>query len=153
MVAAPVVAAPVVAAPVVAATDAVKFVVTSDWGSGFNGDVTIKNITTAAMANWTVTFNFDGQISSLWNGVLVSRSGSLYTVRNESWNGALAVGASATFGFSANPGGAAAVLRNLTLVGTPIAAKATATLAQPLATNEKLLAAYFEEWGIGGLNS
>jgi cellulase/cellobiase CelA1 len=115
-----VVAAPT---PTVAATSssAVAFSVTSDWGSGFNGDVTVRNTTSAAYANWTVEFDFDGQISSLWNGVIASRSGSHYTVRNESWNGSLVAGSSTAFGFTANPGGTSAVLRNLTLVGSATA--------------------------------
>jgi hypothetical protein len=99
-------------------TTAVQFAVTSDWGSGFNGDVTIRNTTGTAYGSWTVEFDFDGQITTLWNGVIASRSGSRYTVRNESWNGSLAAGGSTTFGFTATPGGSAAVLRNITLVGS-----------------------------------
>ena len=99
-------------------TTAVQFAVTSDWGSGFNGDVTIRNTTGTAYGSWTVEFDFDGQITTLWNGVIASRSGSRYTVRNESWNGSLAAGGSTTFGFTATPGGSSAVLRNITLVGS-----------------------------------
>ncbi len=99
-------------------TTAVQFAVTSDWGSGFNGDVTIRNTTGTAYGSWTVEFDFDGQITTLWNGVIASQSGSRYTVRNESWNGSLAAGGSTTFGFTATPGGSAAVLRNITLVGS-----------------------------------
>ena len=58
---------------------AVTLSVTSDWGSGFNGDVTVRNTTSTAYANWTVDFDFDGQISSLWNGVITSHSGKHYT--------------------------------------------------------------------------
>ena len=99
-------------------TTAVQFAVTSDWGSGFNGDVTIRNTTGTAYGSWTVEFDFDGQITTLWNGVIASRSGSRYTGRNESWNGSLAAGGSTTFGFTATPGGSSAVLRNITLVGS-----------------------------------
>ena len=97
---------------------AVTLSVTSDWGSGFNGDVTVRNTTSTAYANWTVDFDFDGQISSLWNGAIASHSGNHYTVRNASWNGSVAAGSSTTFGFTATPGGSSAVLRNLTLVGS-----------------------------------
>ncbi|MGI9178277.1 MAG: cellulose binding domain-containing protein, partial [Pirellulales bacterium] len=109
----------VVAAPTATVTVApVSFAVTSDWGSGFNGNVTVRNTSGAASAGWTVAFDFDGQITTLWSGVIASQSGSHYTVRNEAWNGALAANASTTFGFTATPGGSAAVLRNLTLVGS-----------------------------------
>ena len=103
--------------PEPAPTDpAVAFIVTSDWGSGFNGDLTVTNTGTAAITEWEVSFDFDGEIASLWNGEIVSRSGSRYTVTNTSWNGSLAAGGSATIGFTASPGGAAAVLRNVAVV-------------------------------------
>jgi len=93
--------------------------------------VTVRNTTTTAYGSWTAAFDFDGQITSLWNGVIASHSGSRYTVRNESWNGSLAAGASTTFGFTGTPGGSAAVLRNLTLVGsaTPTPTPTPATLS------------------------
>jgi GH18 family chitinase len=108
----------------------VQFKVTSDWGSGFNGDVTVKNTGTTALADWSVTFDFNGTISSLWNGTIAGRQGATYTVKAASWNGTLAPGASATFGFTASPGGSAAVLTNLSLVGvtpTPVPVTPTPT--------------------------
>ncbi|MFM7136988.1 MAG: cellulose binding domain-containing protein, partial [Planctomycetota bacterium] len=112
---------PMPPAPAPSPTGSVSFAVTSDWGSGFNGDVTVRNTGTSALASWTVSFDFDGTITTLWNGVIAERSGSRYTVRNEQWNGTLAAGAATSFGFTASPGGASAVLRNLTLVGTATA--------------------------------
>ncbi|MEU7870428.1 cellulose binding domain-containing protein [Dactylosporangium sp. NPDC049140] len=53
---------------------------------------------TGGTARWTLA---GGQsISQVWNGLL-STSGSTATVANESYNGALAAGASTTFGFLA----------------------------------------------------
>ncbi len=172
----------------------VAFKVTSDWGSGFNGDVTVTNTGTAPLSDWTVTFDFDGTISSLWNGTIAGRQGSTYTVKPASWNGTLAAGASATLGFTASPGGSGAVLRNLTLVGaavtptpepaptpaptptptpTPVPTPAptpvptpiptpnptpvptptpTPGAELPIASHDKVMAAYFPEWGIYGRN-
>ncbi|MFM7291181.1 MAG: glycosyl hydrolase family 18 protein [Planctomycetia bacterium] len=96
----------------------VQFKVVSDWGTGFNGDVTVTNNGTTTLTDWAVTFDFDGQISSLWNGSITSHVGSKYAVKSAGWNGTLVPGASATFGFGASPGGASATLRNLTLDGT-----------------------------------
>jgi|GEM_PF-1650301 len=113
---------------------AVQFAVTSNWGSGFNGDVTIRNTTGLAYGSWTVEFDFDGQITTLWNGVIASQSGSRYTVRNESWNGSLAAGGSTTFGFTATPGGSAAVLRNITLIGSAAATPTPTPIPTPTPT-------------------
>jgi endoglucanase len=73
---------------------------TSAWSGGFQGEVTIKNTGTAASRSWTATWTMPAgsSVASLWNGVL-STSGSAVTVRNADHNGALAAGASATFGF------------------------------------------------------
>ncbi|WP_377269880.1 cellulose binding domain-containing protein [Peterkaempfera sp. SMS 1(5)a] len=78
------------------------------WQGGFQGEVSVANSGTSAITGWTVTLTLpDGeQITQLWNGTL-STSGSTATVRNVSWNGALAAGASATFGFLASTGGTA----------------------------------------------
>jgi chitinase len=193
--------------PPPAASAGIGFKVVSDWGSAFNGDITITNTGSSTLADWTVTFDFDGQISGLWNGTIAGRQGSTYTVKPASWNATLAPGATANFGFTAGPGGSNAVLRNLTLVGvapapapmptpepapqpapTPAPAPAPAPTPSPeptptpapaptpapvpapspaptpapqpgvpgaelpIAAHDKVLAAYFPEWGIYGRN-
>lgn len=82
------------------------FKVTNSWGGGFQGEVTVKNTGTAAITGWTASWTSQSAITQLWGGKL-TQSGSAVTVRNESYNGALAAGASTTFGFLAS--GAASV--------------------------------------------
>jgi lysophospholipase L1-like esterase len=81
--------------------------VTGQWSDGFQGEVTVHNGTTSALSGWTATFAFDGgqRISQAWNAT-VTQSGAAVTARNAGWNGALAPGASATFGFLASGSGA-----------------------------------------------
>lgn len=57
---------------------------------------------TTAVNGWTVRWTLgNGQsISQVWNGTL-STSGSTVTVRNATYNGSLAPGGTATFGFLA----------------------------------------------------
>ncbi|WP_239104235.1 cellulose binding domain-containing protein [Microbispora corallina] len=57
----------------------------------------------AAVNGWTVKWTWPGgqTFSSVWNGTQ-SVSGSSVTVRNASYNGSIAAGASTTFGFTAN---------------------------------------------------
>ncbi|MFC4014342.1 glycoside hydrolase family 6 protein [Nonomuraea purpurea] len=76
--------------------------VTSQWQGGFQAEVSVKNTGTSPIAGWRVGWTFpNGQtISQLWNGTL-SGSGTV-TVTNLNWNGALAAGATTTFGFLAN---------------------------------------------------
>lgn len=77
--------------------------VTNDWGSGFNADVTVRNRGSAATTSWLLEFDFAGTITSIWNASIVSKTGNHFVVKNESWNGALVAGGSATFGFTATP--------------------------------------------------
>ncbi|GGK66451.1 hypothetical protein Sme01_10790 [Sphaerisporangium melleum] len=81
---------------------AATYRVTSQWGGGFQGEIAVRNSGTAALTSWAVTFTFpNGQtISQMWGG-RYTQSGSSVTVRNETWNGSLAPGASTTAGFTA----------------------------------------------------
>ncbi|MGW4639942.1 cellulose binding domain-containing protein [Sphaerisporangium sp. NPDC004334] len=86
------------------------YAVTNSWPGGFQGEVTVKNTGTAAITGWTVKWAFaNGQtITQLWNGTL-TQSGANVTVKNVSYNGNLAAGASTTFGFGASSTGTNAV--------------------------------------------
>jgi hypothetical protein len=59
------------------------------------------------MSGWTLAFTFPGsqRITSLWNGVLTSPPGAAVTVTNANFNGALATGGTASFGFQASYSG------------------------------------------------
>jgi len=87
--------------------------VTSAWTGGFQGEVMV-HAGTAAVNGWTVSFTFPGgqKIAQAWNGKATS-SGSLVTVKNESYNGSISAGNYTTFGFLAS-GTAAATVQNLT---------------------------------------
>src|SRR5262249_18423675 len=80
---------------------------TSDWGTGFTADLTVRNTGSSPLANWTVQFDYAGSISSIWNASLISHVGSRYVIGNASWNATLAPGAAVTVGFTASTGSAA----------------------------------------------
>ncbi|RKE17811.1 cellulose binding domain-containing protein [Streptomyces sp. TLI_171] len=74
----------------------------SDWGSTFNGDVTIKNTGTTAVNGWRLVFSFPGnqQVTNMWNAV-PSQSGKQVTATNPaSYNTSIAAGGTVNFGFS-----------------------------------------------------
>ncbi|WP_406835048.1 cellulase family glycosylhydrolase [Streptomyces sp. AHU1] len=81
--------------------------VSSDWGSGFNADITVTNTGTSATRSWQVTWEWPGNqtISSMWNASY-SQVGRAVTASNADHNGTIAAGASTGFGFGAAPGGA-----------------------------------------------
>ncbi|GAA4966353.1 cellulase family glycosylhydrolase [Actinoplanes utahensis] len=77
------------------------FTTAGSWSGGFQMAVTVTNTGTAARTGWTVSWTYPSgtTVASLWNGVLGTPA---VTVRNAAHNGALAPGASATFGFVGN---------------------------------------------------
>lgn len=77
--------------------------VTSQWGGGFQGTVTVTNSSAAASSAWTATFTFANgqQVTQSWNTTL-SQNGATVTARNAAYNGSLAAGASTSFGFLAS---------------------------------------------------
>jgi poly(3-hydroxybutyrate) depolymerase len=72
------------------------------WPGGFQGEVTVT-AGSSPITGWAVQWTLSsGQaITQVWNGTL-SSSGSTVTIRNVSYNGALAANASTTLGFLAN---------------------------------------------------
>jgi chitinase len=72
----------------------------SDWGTGYEGKYTISNGGTTARTSWTVEFDLPAnhKIASLWDGSYTA-SGQHVTVKN-SWNGNIAPGGTASFGFN-----------------------------------------------------
>ncbi len=84
----------------------VRFCVTNDWGSGFQGDMTIVNKTDHALPAWTLDFELDNEISSVYSARLVSRTGKRYSLDGApfTWNSAIAPRSTVKFGFIGSPG-------------------------------------------------
>ncbi|NBH05422.1 glycosyl hydrolase family 18 protein [Amycolatopsis sp. SID8362] len=89
----------------------------SDWGTGYEGKYTINNGSGATLPSWTVEFDLPSgaAISSLWDGSYTA-SGQHVTVKN-SWNGNVANGASASFGFNVSYSGTYSAPANCKLNG------------------------------------
>ncbi|WP_203840247.1 glycoside hydrolase family 9 protein [Winogradskya humida] len=79
---------------------------TDDWGAGFSGTVAITNTGGAAWPGWTLAFDFPGnqKVTQGWSGTW-SQAGTHVTVTNESWNGAVAPGATVSLGFTGSYSG------------------------------------------------
>ena len=56
------------------------------------------------MSNWTLSFNWDRAITSIWDGVVASHSGNTYTIKSAGWNATIPAGGSVSFGFNGSPG-------------------------------------------------
>ncbi|MGW6278949.1 cellulose binding domain-containing protein [Kribbella sp. NPDC055071] len=81
------------------------FTKVSDWGTGFEGKVTVTNGTTSSLSTWSVALDFPSgyTVTSTWDATHTS-SGQTHTFTPPSWAGPLAPGASVSFGFNGSPG-------------------------------------------------
>ncbi|WP_253194575.1 cellulose binding domain-containing protein, partial [Streptomyces sp. MP131-18] len=73
----------------------------SSWNGGFQAEVTVTNNSDAPISNWTASWSQPGgnEIQSVWNGAWTAH-GDHIMVDNVAWNGALAPGASTSFGYT-----------------------------------------------------
>ncbi|MEU9082353.1 glycoside hydrolase family 18 chitinase [Streptomyces sp. NPDC048357] len=97
----------VLAAPAQAAAAATAtYTKVSDWGTGFEGKWVVKNTGTTTLTSWTVEWDYPAgtSVTSAWDATVTS-SGTHWTAKNVGWNGTLAPGASASFGFNGAGGG------------------------------------------------
>ncbi|WP_084773734.1 extracellular catalytic domain type 1 short-chain-length polyhydroxyalkanoate depolymerase [Nonomuraea candida] len=90
------------------------------WNTGYTAAVTVANTGGAQLTSWSLAFTLPaGQtITSAWNAAISPGSGQV-TARNVAYNGTIAPGASASFGFQATHGGDTAKPSAFTLNGTP----------------------------------
>ncbi|MFG2971548.1 glycosyl hydrolase family 18 protein [Streptomyces sp. NPDC048331] len=90
-----------------AASATATYTKVSDWGSGFEGKWVVKNTGTTSLSSWTVEWDYPAgtSVTSAWDAT-VTGSGTHWTAKNLGWNGTLAPGATASFGFNGSGGGA-----------------------------------------------
>ncbi|MFB6861749.1 glycosyl hydrolase family 18 protein [Streptomyces virginiae] len=90
-----------------AASATATYTKVSDWGSGFEGKWVVKNTGTTTLSSWTVEWDYPPgtSVTSAWDATVTS-SGTHWTAKNVGWNGTLAPGASASFGFNGAGSGA-----------------------------------------------
>ncbi|MGW0809796.1 chitinase [Nonomuraea sp. NPDC002799] len=137
-----------IALPAQAASATATFVKVSDWGSGFEGKVTVTNGTTTPMNGWNVQFDVPAgfAIPSAWDAVM-SRNGQHYTFTQPAWAGPLAAGAGTSFGFNGAPGNFPGIT-GCTLNGAPCGGSSTGVPGKPgAATATTTASAITLAWG------
>ncbi|MFE1550558.1 cellulose binding domain-containing protein [Streptomyces sp. NPDC058718] len=79
----------------------VAYKVTNQWQGGFQADVTLTNTSTTAWTGWALGWEYPAgqRIGQMWNAT-PTQAGTSVTARNAGWNGPVAAGASASFGFT-----------------------------------------------------
>ncbi|MEV5950291.1 endo-1,4-beta-xylanase [Streptomyces sp. NPDC051993] len=92
----------------------------SAWNSGLTEDITITNTGSTTINGWSLAFTLPtGQtVTSSWNASLAPATGQV-AAKNLSYNGALAPGASSSFGFQATHTGNTSLPSLFSLNGAP----------------------------------
>ncbi|MEU2895941.1 glycoside hydrolase family 6 protein [Streptomyces sp. NPDC006967] len=95
----------------------VDYTVQNQWDTGFTASVKVTN-NGAAKSSWAVKWSYAGnqRVTSGWNAK-ITQSGANVTAANESYNGTLGTGGSATFGFQGTYSGSNTVPATFTLDG------------------------------------
>lgn len=81
--------------------------ISSDWGTGYCADVTVRNNKQATVL-WRTGFEAAGSISNIWKANY-TQTGKQVTASGDEWNKELAPGGTANFGFCADRSPAPAV--------------------------------------------
>ncbi len=77
----------------------IEYTVDSDWGSGFTGNIKITNNTDVTIEDWVLEFDFDRNITNLWNGVIEKHEGNHYVIKNAGYNATIRSGETISIGF------------------------------------------------------
>ncbi|MFE9781689.1 cellulase family glycosylhydrolase [Streptomyces sp. NPDC005775] len=96
----------------------VGYRIVGQWPGGFQGEITIRNATTAAIDGWTLGFAFaNGQkVTNMWGGTPTQTGGSV-SVAPASYTSTIAANGSVTVGFTGSQSGTNAAPAAFTLSG------------------------------------
>lgn len=105
----------------------VSYQVTTNWGTGYNANITIKNNGATPINGWNLSMNIAGQVTSLWNAENYSQVGGMLTANatNGFWNGIIAPNASITMGLGVSYTGALTLPTTATFNGASVNVVAT----------------------------
>jgi hypothetical protein len=109
-----------VARPATASTTVTcTYTVISAWNGGFSANVSITN-NGPAINGWTLRWTFTTPTSNVngWAASITEQAGNVATATNMSWDGAIATGRTASFGWSA-AAVSTGVPTDLTINGNP----------------------------------
>ncbi len=107
--------------------------VTQNWGTGWNGLVSISDGGATVSGGWTIAFDLAATIVNLWDGVITSHVGTHYIVSNAAWDSTLSAAKIVTFGFNV-AGALPALPTSFTINGATAATPTPAPVLLPSVT-------------------
>jgi expansin (peptidoglycan-binding protein) len=80
----------------------IDFTLIKDWGSGFEGKISITNNSGSNIDSWSLEFYFPNQINNIWDAEIESNQNGNYVISHAAWNREITAGETLTFGFTGN---------------------------------------------------
>lgn len=80
----------------------VEFNVVNKWPGAFQGELILTNTSDKPLENWTLAFDFEHEITNMWNAQIVTHEANSYIIKNMGHNQDIAPGSSVNIGFQAN---------------------------------------------------
>ena len=78
----------------------VEYSLSSDWGSGFNSSIMISNVSDKDIEDWILEFDFEREITNIWNGTIPLCKEGHYVIKNSGYNSIIYSKHNIQFGFS-----------------------------------------------------
>lgn len=69
---------------------AIQYNVDSGWITGFCSSISVTNNTDIVLEDWVLEFDFNREITEIWNGIIEKHEGTHYVVRNAEYNSNIA---------------------------------------------------------------
>ncbi|QNU68623.1 cellulose binding domain-containing protein [Ruminiclostridium herbifermentans] len=93
----------------------IDFIVLNDWGSGFNGQISITNNTQETIEDWILEFDSNREIENFWTANIEKHEGGHYVIKNAEYNSNIEPRQTLILGFSAKLGGESINISNFQL--------------------------------------
>lgn len=87
----------------------------NDWETGFQGTVSITNNTESIIEDWTIEFDFENEITDIWDAEIISHEDNHYVIHNAGYNKDINANGTVTFGIVVNEGDSAKEIYNISL--------------------------------------
>ncbi len=78
--------------------------VDGDWNSGFYGSISVRNNIATPIEDWVLEFDFDREITEIWNGIIEEHNGNHYVIRNAGYNSIITSGECVSIGIKGGEG-------------------------------------------------
>ena len=81
----------------------------------FNANVSISNNSVETIEDWYLEFDYDNEISNMWNGTILEHENQHYIIKNADYNQNITKGSEVSFGFTVKGGMTENVIKNAIL--------------------------------------